>query len=325
MISLPLQIGLALLLDALCGDPRWLPHPVQGIGKLALALETPLRRLLRHAKLAGVVVVVLTVGATLACGGLLLLISDKVHPLLGDLAAVLLLYTCLAARDLSRHADAVRQALAGADLPVARQRVAMLVGRDTGTLDAAGISRATVESVAENTVDAVTAPLLFAFLAGPLGALAYKAINTLDSTFGYRNARYLQFGWASARLDDVVNFLPARLSALLVPLAAAALRLDARQAWKIWRRDRNRHPSPNAGQIEAAMAGAMNVRLGGENSYFGSPVLRPYLGEARQELCSRHIGESIRLMWATSLLVAVIGLGCWMGATLCTRQGGWLG
>ncbi len=325
MITLPLQIVMALLLDALFGDPRWLPHPVQGIGKLALALEKPLRRHLSNDKLAGILLVILTVGITVLSCFLLLFLAYRVHPLLGDLIAILILYTCLAARDLSHHALAVKQALLRADLPKARRHVALLVGRDTESLDEAGISRATIESVAENTVDAVTAPLLFAFFAGPVGAMAYKAINTLDSMFGYKNDRYLYFGWASARLDDVVNFIPARLSALLVPLAAAWLKLDARQAWKIWLRDRNNHPSPNAGQIEAAMAGALNVRLGGENYYFGKSMLRPYMGESKQKLCSRHISETINLMWTTSLLVGALGLACWLGTGFFNSQGALLG
>ena len=155
--------------------------------------------------------------------------------------------------------------------------------------------------------------------------MAYKAINTLDSMFGYKNDRYLYFGWASARLDDVANFVPARLSALLVPLAAGWLKLDVKQAWKIWLRDRNNHPSPNAGQIEAAMAGALNVRLGGENSYFGKSTLRPYMGEPEQQLCARHISETINLMWTTSLLVGVLGMVYWFGTGLFNTQGGSLG
>jgi adenosylcobinamide-phosphate synthase len=325
MIALPIQIVIALILDALFGDPRWLPHPVQGIGKLALALEKPLRRHLSNERIAGILLVILTVGTTALSCHLLLFISSDVHPLFGDLVAILILYTCLAARDLSHHASAVKQALVREDLADARGHVALLVGRDTKNLDEAGISRATIESVAENTVDAVTAPLLFAFLAGPVGAMVYKAINTLDSMFGYKNDRYLYFGWASARLDDVANFIPARLSALLVPLSAACLKLDARQAWKIWLRDRNNHPSPNAGQIEAAMAGALNVRLGGENSYFGKSTLRPYMGEPKQQLCARHISETIDLMWTTSLLTGVLGMAYWFGTGLFNSQGGSLG
>ena len=311
MIPLPLQILIAVGLDALCGDPRWLPHPVQAIAKLALAIEEPLRRTISNPKYAGIVATIAVVGGTAGCCAALLWIATMIHPLLGDLVAIFILYTTLAARDLSRHARAVEQPLHEGDLPQARQQVAMLVGRDTDQLGEDEITRATVESVAENTVDGVTAPLLFALFGGPIFAMSYKAINTLDSTFGYKNERYLHFGWASARLDDVANFIPARISALLVPVAAKLLKLDAKQAWAIMCRDRHNHPSPNGGQIEAAMAGAMNVRLGGENSYFGKSSFRPYMGEAKQTLCARHIGEVIRLMWVTSALVAGVGLIGW--------------
>lgn len=313
MIPLPVQLVTALVLDSLWGDPRWLPHPVQGIGRLALTLEEPLRRLVANERLAGVITAVFVISITAGGCVLLLFVAGRLHPLLGDAAAILILYSCLAARDLSRHALEVKEELDAGDLVTARQRVAMLVGRDTAQLDEAGVSRAAVESVAENTVDAVTAPLLFALLAGPIGALAYKAINTLDSTFGYKNERYLYFGWFSARLDDLVNFIPARLTALLTPPAAALVNLDARQAWRIFKRDRQQHPSPNAGQIEAAVAGALNVRLGGESSYFGKSSFRPHQGEPSATLCAKHIGEAVRLMWTTSLLTALAGLFCWIG------------
>jgi len=312
MIPLPLQILIAVGLDALCGDPRWLPHPVQAIAKFALAIEEPLRKTIRNPKYAGVVAWIAVVSGTAGSCAALLWVTTTIHPLLGDLVAIFILYTTLAARDLSHHAQAVEQPLRESDLPQARQQVAMLVGRDTDQLDEAEITRATVESVAENTVDGVTAPLLFALFGGPIAAMSYKAINTLDSTFGYKNERYLHFGWASARLDDVANFIPARLSAVLVPVAAKLLKLDAKQAWAILRRDRHNHPSPNGGQIEAAMAGAMNVRLGGENSYFAKSSFRPYMGESKQTLCARHIGEVIQLMWVTSALVGTIGVAVWL-------------
>lgn len=311
MIPLPLQILIAVGLDALCGDPRWLPHPVQAIAKLALSLEEPLRRTISNPKYAGIVAMIAVVGGTAGSCAALLWITTMIHPVLGDLVAIFILYTTLAARDLSRHARAVEQPLSKGDNSQARQQVAMLVGRDTDQLGESEITRATVESVAENTVDGVTAPLLFALFGGPIAAMAYKAINTLDSTFGYKNERYLHFGWASARLDDVANFIPARISALLVPVAAKLLKLDAKQAWAIMKRDRHNHPSPNGGQIEAAMAGAMNVRLGGENSYFGKSSFRPYMGDSNQTLCARHIGEVIRLMWVTSALVGGVGIICW--------------
>jgi adenosylcobinamide-phosphate synthase len=263
MIPLYQQILLAILLDLLVGDPRWLPHPVQGIGWLAQRSEVPLRRLVTNQKLAGIIAVLLVVGCTVMVGFGLLKGTALLHPLAGDIVAILLLYTCLATRSLHDHALAVYRPLQAGDLVAARQRVSWLVGRDTEHLDEGEVTRAAVESVAENTVDGCTAPLLFAFLGGPLGALAYKAISTLDSTFGYKNERYLQFGWASARLDDLANLIPSRLTALLVTPAALLLRLHPGNAWRIFWRDRHNHPSPNGGQIESAVAGALGVRLGG--------------------------------------------------------------
>lgn len=310
MIPLYQQILLAILLDLLLGDPRWLPHPVQGIGWLAQRSETPLRRLIGNQKLAGIIAVLLVVGTTVMVGLGLLKGAALLHPLVGNLVAILLLYTCLATRSLHDHALAVYRPLQAGDLAEARQRVGWLVGRDTEHLDEGEITRAAVESVAENTVDGCTAPLLCACLGGPLGALAYKAISTLDSTFGYKNERYLQFGWGSARLDDLANLLPARLTAVLVIPAALLLRLHAGNAWRIFRRDRHNHPSPNGGQIEAAVAGALGVRLGGVNSYFGQPSSRPFMGDPLQPLQAWHILQAVRLMWLVYGMVALVGVGC---------------
>lgn len=308
MIPLYQQILLAMLLDLLLGDPRWLPHPVQGIGWLAQRAEAPLRRLIANQKLGGVVAVVWVVGSTVLIGFGLLKAASFLHPLAGDSVAILLLYTCLATRSLHDHALAVYRPLVAGDLAEARQRVSWLVGRDTDQLDEGEVTRAAVESVAENTVDGCTAPLLFACVGGPLGALAYKAISTLDSTFGYKNERYLQFGWGSARLDDLANLIPARLTALLTVAAAFVLRLRAGNAWRIFWRDRHNHPSPNGGQIESSVAGALGVQLGGVNSYFGQPSSRPFMGDPLQLLAGRHILQAVQLMWLVYGMTAVLGL-----------------
>lgn len=309
MIPLWLHVILALLLDLALGDPRWFPHPVIGIGKLALAVEKPLRKRL-PTKIAGVVAVIVVISITVLVVTTCWWLASLIHPLLGDLVSILLIYTALAMQSLRTHAVAVFNPLVKGDVTTARAEVQMLVGRDTDDLDEEEITRATVESVAENTVDGVTAPLLFALIAGAPGVFFYKAVNTLDSTFGYKNERYLQFGWASAKFDDLVNFLPARISALLVPFSAALIGLEAKQAWKIFKRDRHNHPSPNGGQIESAMAGAMNVRLGGENSYFGEKSFRPYMGDGEQQLKAEHILQVVRLMMMTS--VSVLGVGVLM-------------
>ncbi len=307
MIPLSLQIVLALLLDIFFGDPRWLPHPVKGIGWLALSLETPLRKVF-SLRLAGIIAVLLVVliSTWLAWG--VCAFAAALHPLLGDVASILLLYSCFAMRDLRYHALNVYRPLLAGNLSQAREQIAMLVGRDTETLDEKGMTRAAVESVAENTVDGVTAPLMFAFLAGVPGAIFYKAINTLDSTFGYKNKRYLQFGWAAARLDDLINFFPARITGLLVPLAARLTGVNGSGAWQIFVRDRHNHPSPNGGQTEAAFAGALGVRLGGINSYGGEVSIRPFMGDDKQPLHAIHIKQAVGLMVVVSLVVVVSGI-----------------
>jgi len=305
-MRLEYQVIAAFCVDLLLGDPRWLPHPVKFIGRFAAALESPLRRMIPNARAAGM----MTVFAVLAVMGLsaFLLIAgaSAFHPAAGDVVSIALLYSCFAGRDLARHSGRVYHALAEGNLPEARRRVAMLVGRDTAHLDEPEVVRGTVESVAENMVDGVTAPLFFAVLGGPVGALIYKAVNTLDSTFGYKNERYLKFGWASARLDDLVNYIPARITAPLVSVIAGLLGLRPLGAWRICRRDGRKHPSPNSGLTEAAVAGALGVQLGGVNSYFGVLSERPCMGDADLPLERVHILQTNRIMLLTSALALLI-------------------
>lgn len=301
-----LQIILALLLDVMLGDPRWLPHPVRLIGGLALRSETGWRRLLGSGRLAGMATVLVVLTVTGGLGWLLLRGAGRLDPRLGDLAAVLLLYTCFAARDLLLHSRRVYRALAAGDLVEARQRVAWLVGRDTANLDRAGVVRAGVESVAENGSDGIVAPLFWAAVGGPLAALLYKAVSTLDSTFGYKNERYRQFGWAAARLDDLANLIPARLTGLGLVVSALLCGQDWRGAWRIYRRDRGNHASPNSGHPEAAVAGALGLQLGGVSSYFGQPVVKPTLGDALGEPQPQHILAVNRLVLVLTVLTAIV-------------------
>ena len=228
-MQLEYQIVSALALDLVLGDPRWLPHPVRLIGNSAILLEKLWRRIIAHQRLAGIFTMLSVLAATgLATAGILHTAS-LINPQAETACSIFLLYTTIAVTDLARHARAVYQALAKKDLKLARKQVGMIVGRDPETLNEAGIARATVECIAESMVDGVTAPLFFAFLAGPMGAMLYKAINTMDSTFGYKNDQYKNFGWGPAKLDDVANFIPARITGLLVPMAALLAGLD----WKI--------------------------------------------------------------------------------------------
>ena len=321
MIPLQYHILAAVVLDLLIGDPRWMPHPVKLMGKLAACLEAPLRRGLPNARLAGIVTVLLVVGSSAAVVWGQLNLASALHPVAGTIVSIFLLYTCLAAHDLAKHSRAVYRALAGDDIVEARRAVGMIVGRDTECLNRQGVTRAAVESVAENLLDGVTAPLLLAAAAGPVGAIAYKAINTLDSTFGYKSERYLQFGWASARIDDLINWLPARLTAPVIAAAAAILGMRPGSSLRIAWRDRTRHASSNSAWPESAFAGAMGVQLGGPTQYGGVMTDHPTIGDADVALASNHITQANALMYATSILFAAM---CITAMTLAEQMlGGW--
>lgn len=307
-MGLECQIALAVVLDLLVGDPRWLPHPVRLMGNLAILLEMPARRLIVNERIAGIFVsglVIILVGVAtwglLYCAGL-------AHPALADAVSVYVIYTGLAAKDMVRHSSEVYQALDSGALGEAKRWVGMICGRDSEQLDESGVAKATVESVAENMVDGVTAPLFYAFLAGPVGMMVYKAVNTLDSTFGYKNERFRHFGWASARLDDLANFIPSRITALIVPVAAKIVGERSSSAFQIYLRDRGKHPSPNAGQTEAAVAGALGIQLGGLSYYSGEPSDKPSLGEPVDAVQPTHILRANTLFMATSGLFLVLGL-----------------
>lgn len=302
-------ILIAVALDLLIGDPRGWPHPVNLMAAAARRVECLLRRHLTNLWLAGMLTVGVIVGGTGLLTMLLLYALGTIHPLLLAMGTVYVLYSGLAARDLIDHSTAIDIALRQPDLEEARRRAGMICGRDTADLDEAAITRAGVESVAENLVDGVTAPLFYLLLAGPVGLMMYKAINTLDSLFGYRNPRYRQFGWAAARLDDGANFIPARLTGLMIPLAALLCGLDARNAWRIFRRDRHRHSSPNAGHTEAAVAGALNLQLGGPNVYQGQMVEKPFIGDGPAVPHPRHIQQANVLLLVTSGMLLLGGLG----------------
>ncbi len=309
MVTPELLLLSAFLLDLIFGDPRWMPHPVKGIGWLALQSEALLRRTALPLRLAGILAVIIVVGGSAGIAGLLVTLAGKVHPLAGMAAAIYLMYSCFAIKDLGDHAEAVRKALEAGDIEQARRKVSFMVGRDTALLDEAGIALAATESVAENSVDGVTAPLFYALLFGPVGAVAYKAINTLDSTFGYKNERYLDFGWASARLDDVTNYLPARLTVIVISVAAIISKLRYFDIFHSVKRGARLHASPNAGYPETAYAGALGVTFGGPRSYGGEFHNAPLLGVRAGECSPLTIRHSVRLMRLTAVLFLGAGMG----------------
>ncbi len=317
----------AYLLDLLFGDPQWLPHPVRAIGLLIQRFESILRRIARTPrteKIAGVVLVFLIVFLVYFASQGIILIAHRFSSSLGFTISALLAYTTLAARGLADAARRVLKKLEEGDIEAARYELSLIVGRDTQSLDEPEIVRAVVETVAENASDGVIAPLFYLAIGGPALALAYKAVNTLDSMVGYRNARYLHFGWAAARLDDLANFIPARITAVLIclsavmgrrltPLVSSAILfprtgLEPRTVnselfspWRVLIRDCNNHTSPNSGYPEAAMAGALGIRLGGPSTYAGQLSLKPFIGEADRLIAKKHIEKSIQLLYSATL------------------------
>jgi adenosylcobinamide-phosphate synthase len=300
------------ILDLLFGDPRFLPHLIRGMGRLIQYLEHKLRRALPRKPLGelwggGILVVVVV----LAYGGLPVLLLRgcyRLWPWCGFLLESLLCWQLLAARSLKEESMKVYDALLAKDLPGARFAVSMIVGRDTAALDEAGVTRAAVETVAENTADGSVAPLFYIMLGGAgLGCL-YKAINTMDSMLGYKNRRYLYFGRVAAKLDDLANLLPARLAALLIIAGAFLLGLDGKRAWSIFWRDRKNHASPNSAHTEAACAGALGVELAGDAFYFGQLYEKPLIGDALRPIEPQDIPRANRLLYSAACLMLVLAL-----------------
>lgn len=298
-------------LDLLLGDPHWMPHPVRWMGRTISGLETLLRRLFPKTpggeRWAGVVLALAL--PTLFGGGSALILwgLGQVSPWLSWVVQLWFSYQLLAARSLQKESMAVYSPLKAHDLEGARRAVSRIVGRDTQALDETGVAKAAVETVAENTCDGVIAPLIFLFLGGLPAGMAYKAVSTLDSMVGYKNDKYRFFGWASARLDDILNFIPARLSGLLLCLGAALLPgCSGRRAWTIFWRDRRKHASPNSAHTEAACAGALGVRLAGDASYFGKVVHKPTLGDPVRPVESEDIPRACRLMYAGARLLLLL-------------------
>lgn len=299
-----------VVLDLLFGDPYWLYHPVRLIGAWITFWEKRLRRLAGDARkrqlAAGAALWAATVILFPAAAAFLLWGAGRIHPLLRFALESFWCYQLLAARSLSYESGKVYRELKRGNVEGARAAVSMIVGRDTASLDEAGITRAAVETVAENTSDGVIAPLLFLLLGGaPLGFF-YKAVNTMDSMLGYKNETYLYFGRAAARMDDVMNYLPSRISALLMIAAAALTGMDARNAWKIYRRDRRKHASPNSAQTESVCAGALGVRLAGDAWYFGKLHKKEYIGDALRPIEAEDIRRAARLMYATEFLTLLL-------------------
>ncbi len=297
-------IPAAFALDLLLGDPPGLPHPVRWMGRAIQWAEPRFRHLAFPTVVCGGLFTVALVGATWLLAEALLRLALAVHPALALGLQVVMIYYCLSARCLAQAASGVLDRLQREGLTAAREGLAMIVGRDVATLDADGVRRALVETVAENFVDGVASPLFYAALGGAPLALAYKMVNTLDSMVGYKNERYEQFGKFSARLDDVANILPARLAVPVIALAARLLGGPARRSLRTALREGRRHTSPNAGFPEAAFAGALGVRLNGPNVYGGRLVEKPWLGRDFPDPGPEQVRRAVQLMEISALLWA---------------------
>lgn len=313
------EVFMASVLDALLGDPDWFPHPVRIMGRCIAWCDRRVRAIAQRAMSLRLAGGCLAMGLPLlvyVVGAAMIDAAEHVAGWLGSALTIGLAWTTIAARDLWDHACAVQRLLAIDNIPAARRAVAMIVGRDTAELPAAEIARATVETVAESTADGVIAPLFYLAIGGAPLALAYKAVSTLDSMIGHRDARYVDFGWASARLDDLANWIPARVAAgLLIIGAWLVTGQPARvlNGWRVFWCDGHKHPSPNSGRPEAAMAGVLGVRLGGVNVYAGVAQERPVLGHTGREPVSDDITLAAHIMAAAAGIgVFLAGVSKWL-------------
>ena len=301
---------LAFVIDTIIGDPHSKFHPVALIGRLISFLE----RLYYNKEdgnnkkfFYGAVLVLLVLFITYDVAAGIIQLAYFIPWEWGvELVEALLLAFTISPKSLAKAGRGIYALLITGELEKARKQVGWIVGRDTDKLDEAEIARATVETIAENTVDGIVAPLFFFVLGGVPLAFLYRAANTMDSMLGYKNEKYLYFGKAAAKLDDVLNYIPARITGVLFVIAASLLGFDAKNALQMMRRDADKHPSPNGGYAEATMAGALHIRLGGINSYFGKKTFRAYMGEAIEATAPKHIMEAIRMMYTATVLFLIL-------------------
>ena len=312
---------LGFLLDLAFGDPRWLYHPIRLIGNLIAAAEKPFRAVFPKSEkgelAAGVFFAVFVVAVSTAVPALILFLAARISVWLAFALEVFWSFQILAARSLKSESMKVHEALKNGSLEDARKAVSMIVGRDTQNLTEEGVAKAAVETVAENSSDGVVAPLIFLALGGPVLGFFYKSVNTLDSMVGYKNDRYLYFGRFSAKLDDVLNFIPSRISGLLLVAASPLAGLDIKRAWRIFRRDRKNHASPNSAQTEAAAAGALGVQLAGDAWYFGKLYKKPTIGDPFRPVEYEDIRRVNRLMYAAVCLALLIAAAAAVILELC--------
>ncbi len=305
MCIMDLTIG--FILDLLIGDPDNPFHPVRGIGWIAAKLEYLFRRFIKKSlKAAGLIVWIITILLTFSITYALVYLSTGINKYFGIFIEGIIIYFCISAKGLVTEGYKVIKHLIDNDIEKARKQLSYIVGRDTQSLDKEGIIRAVIETIAENMSDGVIAPLLFAGIFGASGAMVYKAVNTMDSMFGYKNDRYMEFGYFPAKLDDVFNYVPARITGVLIIISSLLLGDDYKNSFKIYKRDRYNHTSPNSAHPEAAMAGALDIQLGGANYYFGKLVEKPVIGDKIKEIELYHVKKTARILYLSEVIGFII-------------------
>ena len=313
IIAQTVALGLAFLLDLIFGDPDFALHPIRLMGGLISTLERVIRGIFPKTKtgefIGGILMAVLVIAISGGVPFVILFFAYRFNTLLGAVVEAVICYFMLAASSLKKSSMSVYSSLMRGDIESARKDVSMIVGRDTQSLDDVGITKAAVETVAENTSDGVIAPLIYMAIGGAVFGCIYKAINTMDSMVGYKNDKYINFGKAAARLDDAVNYIPSRISAGLMIFASKLLGLDSKNASYIHKRDAHKHASPNSAQTESVMAGALRIQLAGDAYYFGELYKKPFIGDSIKDVQYTDIKQANRLMYMTAVIALVICVG----------------
>lgn len=304
ILTLPMVVG--FIIDIILGDPYSLPHPVRAIGTLISKFEKFVRSRFNNLRKGGVFLAVAVLVISTLAPLLILILCYRINVILGVAIESVMCWQLIAARCLQKESMKVYRAISENDTEKARKAVSMIVGRDTDVLDEKGIIKAAVETVAENTSDGVTAPMMYISAGGAALGFLYKAVNTMDSMIGYKNEKYADIGRFAARLDDLLNYIPSRLTALAMILSAYLLRLDGKNAFHIWKRDRRKHASPNSAQTESVCAGALDIRLAGDAYYFGELHKKEFIGDDIRTPENEDIRRANRLMYCTSVIVLII-------------------
>ncbi len=301
------QLSIAFVLDIAIGDPQWQYHPVRIVGRAIEFTENVMRRIPVPERIGGGFLTITIVAGTYVTAYAILQASKRLSSLCELIAGVFIIYFSISIKNMADEVKKVMTYLSENDLINARKSLSHIVGRDTINLDRGQIIRACVESIAESIVDGIISPMFYSFIGGPCAAIAYRAVNTLDSMVGYKDSKYIRFGWASARLDDIANYIPARISALLIPISSFLCGCSLKYSLKILFRDGRKNESPNSGIPEAAMAGALRVQLGGPSTYQGEIVKKQFIGDIQNELNLKSINLAIKIMYITSILFLICG------------------